>query len=61
MLTSFIIIKLDFLDVGKSNMLIQYTQNKFRGEHEITIGCEFLAKNIVHNEKNIRIQVWDTV
>jgi GTPase SAR1 family protein len=50
-----------FLDVGKSNLLIQYTQRKFRGEHEITIGCEFMAKNIIVNEKNIRVQVWDTV
>ena len=49
------------LDVGKSNMLIQYTQKKFRGEHEITIGCEFMAKNIIVNDKNVRIQVWDTV
>lgn len=50
-----------FLDVGKSNLLIQYTQRKFRGEHEITIGCEFMAKNIIVDEKNIRVQVWDTV
>jgi len=50
-----------FLDVGKSNMLTQYTQNKFRGEHEITIGCEFMAKNILIENKHIRIQVWDTV
>jgi Ras-related protein Rab-2A len=47
--------------VGKSNMLIQFTQKKFRGEHEITIGCEFMAKNIIIKERNIRIQVWDTV
>ena len=42
-------------------MLIQYTQRKFRGEHEITIGCEFMAKNIIIENKNIRVQVWDTV
>jgi Ras-related protein Rab-2A len=48
-------------DVGKSNMLIQYTQKKFRGEHQITIGCEFMAKNINIKNKNIRIQIWDTV
>ena len=33
---------------------------KFNPEHEITIGCEFMAKNIEINGKNIRIQIWDT-
>lgn len=46
--------------VGKSNLLIQYTQRKFKSEHEITIGVEFMAKNIIIDGKNIRIQVWDT-
>lgn len=47
--------------VGKSNILMQYTNKKFRFEHEITIGVEFMAKNIIIDDKNIRIQVWDTV
>ena len=33
---------------------------KFNPEHEITIGCEFMAKNIQINDRNVRIQIWDT-
>ena len=33
---------------------------KFNPEHEITIGCEFMAKNIQVNDRNVRIQIWDT-
>jgi Ras-related protein Rab-2A len=33
---------------------------KFNPEHEITIGCEFMAKNITVKDRNIRIQIWDT-
>jgi small GTP-binding protein len=49
------------IDVGKSNILTQYIQNKFKIDHEITIGVEFLAKNIQINNKLLRLQVWDTV
>lgn len=34
---------------------------KFKLEHDITIGVEFLAKNITLNAYNIRLQIWDTV
>ena len=40
---------------------MQYTQKKFKKEHEITIGVEFTAKNIKINNNNLRIQIWDTV
>ena len=40
---------------------MQYTQKKFKKEHEITIGVEFTAKNIKLDKNNIRIQIWDTV
>ena len=33
---------------------------RFNPEHEITIGCEFMAKNIEINDRKIRIQIWDT-
>ncbi len=49
------------IDVGKSNILTQYVQKKFKIDHEITIGVEFLAKNIQINNKLLRLQVWDTV
>jgi len=41
--------------------MIQYVQKKFNGQHEITIGVEFLSKNVDVDEKIVRVQVWDTV
>lgn len=49
------------LAVGKSNILLQFTQQKFKQEHQITIGVEFGAKNLNFNEKIYRVQIWDTV
>ena len=46
--------------VGKSNLLSQYTTKRFNPEHEITIGCEFMAKNIIIKNRIVRIQIWDT-
>ena len=42
-------------------MLLQFTQKKFKGDHELTIGVEFGAKNVDIDQKTFRIQVWDTV
>ena len=46
--------------MGKSNILSRYTYDKFNPNHEITIGCEFMAKNLTIKNRNIRIQIWDT-
>ena len=39
---------------------IQAKDNKFRNQHELTIGVEFGAKTIQINGKQIKIQIWDT-
>ena len=46
--------------VGKSNILMQYLQEKFYDEFQPTIGVEFGAKNYVLNNKIFRLQIWDT-
>ena len=46
--------------VGKSCILLQFTDNKFRVQHELTVGVEFGAKTIELNNKTIKIQIWDT-
>lgn len=53
--------KSDYVGVGKSNILLQFTQKKFKLEHEITIGVEFAARNLSVDNKEFRIQIWDTV
>ena len=55
-----IYIKLKRIAVGKSCILLQFTKNKFREQHEITIGVEFDTKIIEINGKLIKIQIWDT-
>lgn len=40
---------------------MRYVQNKYKGEHEVTIGVEFLSRDILIDENRIRLQVWDTV
>ena len=46
--------------VGKSCLLLQFTDNKFRHQHELTIGVEFGGKTVEVNNKSIKIQIWDT-
>ena len=40
--------------------MLQFTEDKFRDKHEITIGIEFAAKTIELKKKSIKIQIWDT-
>ena len=46
--------------MGKSCILLQFTDNKFREKHEITIGVEFESKTIEIDGKLVKIQIWDT-
>lgn len=46
--------------VGKSNLLLRFSQNDFKSEYQLTIGVEFGAKNIEINNKKYRLQIWDT-
>lgn len=47
--------------VGKSNILLRFTRNKFNQTHQTTIGVEYAAKNVVTSDKTIRLQIWDTL
>lgn len=46
--------------VGKSSLLLQFTEKKFSSQHEMTIGVEFGTKNIKVCKKIVRLQIWDT-
>mmetsp|Transcript_14167 Transcript_14167/g.10216 ORF Transcript_14167/g.10216 Transcript_14167/m.10216 type:complete len:201 (+) Transcript_14167:39-641(+) len=46
--------------VGKSCLLLQFTDKRFRQQHDLTIGVEFGARNIQISNKNIKLQIWDT-
>jgi len=45
---------------GKSQYLSRLTENRFKTEHDMTIGVEFGVKDIIHGDKRIRFQLWDT-
>ena len=42
-------------------MLLQFTDKRFRQQHDLTIGVEFGARTVQINQKNIKLQIWDTV
>merc|ERR1712093_382729 len=46
--------------VGKSCLLLQFTDKRFRNDHDLTIGVEFGARMITIEKKQIKLQIWDT-
>jgi len=47
--------------VGKSSILLKYTEDKFDTDHNVTVGVDFRSKNIKLEDKAlIKLQVWDT-
>jgi len=46
--------------VGKTSLLLKYTEHVFPVEHIATIGVEYKDKFIVKDNYNIRLQIWDT-
>jgi len=46
--------------VGKSALLLQFTDKRFQHTHEVTIGVEFGARTLSVDGKQIRLQIWDT-
>eukprot|EP00746_Dinoflagellata_sp_MGD_P161887 gnl/MRDRNA2_/MRDRNA2_89205_c0_seq1.p1 gnl/MRDRNA2_/MRDRNA2_89205_c0~~gnl/MRDRNA2_/MRDRNA2_89205_c0_seq1.p1 ORF type:complete len:213 (-),score=31.61 gnl/MRDRNA2_/MRDRNA2_89205_c0_seq1:336-974(-) len=46
--------------VGKSCLLLQFTDKRFRHDHDLTIGVEFGARLMTINNELIKLQIWDT-
>lgn len=46
--------------VGKSCLLLQFTDKRFEPLHDLTIGVEFGARMVSIDNKNIKLQIWDT-
>ncbi|EGR28701.1 Ras family protein, putative [Ichthyophthirius multifiliis] len=46
--------------VGKSSLLLRFTDNKFNNNFVMTLGVEYKQKQIEINSTNVIIQVWDT-
>ena len=46
--------------VGKSNLLLQLTEQHFRTAHDLTIGVEFGTRTLTVGNKRVKLQIWDT-
>ena len=47
--------------VGKSCLLLRFTDGRFKTAHDLTIGVEFGSRLVqVDNKVNVKLQIWDT-
>mmetsp|Transcript_64418 Transcript_64418/g.119803 ORF Transcript_64418/g.119803 Transcript_64418/m.119803 type:complete len:207 (+) Transcript_64418:95-715(+) len=46
--------------VGKSCLLLKFTDNRFRDLHDMTLGVEFGYRVVSIEDCQIRLQIWDT-
>lgn len=49
------------LGVGKTCLLLQFTENKFQENYSITIGVDFGTRIVDVNGKMIKTMIWDSV
>jgi len=45
---------------GKSCLLLQFTDKRFQPVHDLTIGVEFGARMVQIDDRQIKLQIWDT-
>ncbi|EGR27873.1 rab2 gtpase, putative [Ichthyophthirius multifiliis] len=46
--------------VGKSCILLKFSEERYVSDHDATIGVEFGSKTLEINKQTIRFQIWDT-
>eukprot|EP01121_Diplochlamys_sp_Union-15-3_P020337 TRINITY_DN7913_c0_g5_i1.p1 TRINITY_DN7913_c0_g5~~TRINITY_DN7913_c0_g5_i1.p1 ORF type:complete len:184 (-),score=34.87 TRINITY_DN7913_c0_g5_i1:3-554(-) len=46
--------------VGKTGLMIQYVEKKFKDHYMATIGADFLTKELKIDDKVVCSQIWDT-
>lgn len=46
--------------VGKSCLLMQFTNGRFRGDHDLTIGVDYGSRIIDIEKQAVKLQIWDT-
>jgi len=46
--------------VGKTSLTIRFAEDRFRESYLPTLGVDFLTKNLVIDNKHIKLQLWDT-
>ncbi len=46
--------------VGKSSLLVRYSDNTFNDNYMMTVGVEFRFKSLNVNQRVVKLQIWDT-
>lgn len=46
--------------VGKTNLILRFSDKHFNNNYVATIGVDFKIKTITIGDKRIRLQLWDT-
>ncbi|XP_050512572.1 ras-related protein Rab-35 [Diabrotica virgifera virgifera] len=46
--------------VGKSSLLLRFSDNTFTGSYITTIGVDFKIKTVTVNGAKVKLQIWDT-
>lgn len=47
-------------NVGKSSLLLRFTEDKFHAEQAATIGVDFKTKIVTIDDNTFRLHIWDT-
>jgi Ras-related protein Rab-2A len=45
---------------GKSCLVLQFSDRRFEPIHDLTIGVEFASKIVYVEQKQVKLQIWDT-
>jgi len=46
--------------VGKTSIILRFSQETYDGKQKATVGIDFLTKTIYVDDKMVRMQIWDT-
>ena len=48
------------IGVGKSCLLLRFTNNEYKNTHNPTVGLEFISQVVNINDSLVKLQIWDT-
>ena len=46
--------------VGKTSLMNQYVNQRFSQQYRATVGADFMAKEVMIDERMVTLQIWDT-